>query len=360
MKSFLFRIRVSGILKEYLVRGYSGVNQIKNKNRIVKNINICQLTKFRNVKSTVLRIFFFSFSFVIYFHSVSAQKSGKSHIYILGTAQDGGYPHAGCTKTCCSLAWQADSLHRFAVSFALVDSISKKWWLFEATPDIKFQLHYFNSLTGNAYNYLPDGIFITHAHIGHYTGLVHFGREVLNTKELPVYVLPKMKEFLETNGPWSQLVKLNNITLHTLNADSGLSLPGNITIETLNVPHRDEYSETAGFRILTTSKKYLFIPDIDKWEKWHMNIIDEVKRVDIALLDGTFYKNNELPGRKMSEVPHPFVTETLELFSNEGETTKSKLYFIHLNHTNPLIWNREVIMEFKKAGGQLAAQGSKL
>ncbi len=255
------------------------------------------------------------------------------------------------------MAWQHDSLKRYVVSFALVDAASKKWWLFEATPDIKFQLQYFNELTNGLYNYLPDGIFITHAHIGHYTGLMQLGREVMNTKEVPVYVLPRMKAFLESNGPWSQLVKLKNIFIKTLQQDSIIMLSNSIRIKAFTVPHRDEFSETAGFRISTGTKEYLFIPDIDKWEKWNRNIMDEVKQVDVALLDATFFENNELPGRKISEVPHPLVTETIKLFSNESNETKSKIFFIHFNHTNPLLWNSELKTEIIKQGFGIAEQG---
>ena len=304
-----------------------------------------------------MKTFTFQILLLFFFINIFAQDSGRPFIQILGVAQDGGYPHAGCTKKCCAEVWKNDSMKKFVVSFALVDSSHNKWWLFEATPDIKYQLQYFRNLTGGKYSYLPEGIFITHAHIGHYTGLMQLGREVMNTKELPVYVLPRMKTFLETSGPWSQLVIIKNIVIQTLSEDSALMLSEKIKVETFRVPHRDEYSETAGFRISIGAKKFLFIPDIDKWEKWNRNIIDEVKSVDVALLDGTFYNNDELPGRKISEVPHPFVSETMELFRNESVNIKSKIFFIHLNHTNTLLWDSEAQREFIKHGFNLAAQG---
>ena len=246
------------------------------------------------------------------------------------------------------------------VCIALVDPVNKKWWLFEATPDIKEQLHYFQTLTHGAYHYLPDGIFITHAHIGHYTGLMELGREVMNTKEVTVYSLPKMATFLATNGPWSQLVKLNNIVLLPMQADSAIQLTENISVTAFTVPHRDEYSETAGFRVNTGNKKYLFIPDINKWDKWDKHIIDEVKSVDVALLDGTFYEGTELPGRNISEVPHPFVSETIKLFEQEDAKTKAKIHFIHFNHTNPILWDAQKRSEVKKAGFNIAVQGGKI
>ena len=309
------------------------------------------------LSSQGMRIFFYVFLFLFISQSDYAQTGSDSFIQILGIAQDGGYPHAGCRKQCCSPAWQNDSLRKYVVSFALVDSSEKKWWLFEATPDIKFQLEYFKNLTNGRYNYLPDGIFITHAHIGHYTGLMEFGKEAMNTKEIPVYVLTRMKTFLETNGPWSQLVKLKNIMIHQLTEDSVLFLSGKIKVETFGVPHRDEYSETTGFKISTGKKKYLFIPDIDKWQKWNRNIIDEVKSVDVALLDGTFYTGDELPERKISEVPHPLVSETMELFKNESSNIKSKIFFIHFNHTNPLMWDNNRKIEFENGNFRIAEQG---
>ncbi len=304
------------------------------------------------------KLIYFVFVLCLY-HSAGAQQK-QPFVLILGIAQDGGYPHMGCTKQCCNKAWDNPSLKKQVVSFALADPATKQWWLFEATPDIKEQLHNFRQQTKSEYKYLPSGIFITHAHIGHYTGLMELGREVMGTKEIPVYVLPKLKTFLETNGPWSQLVSLHNIALHGLTADSALELPGNIRVTAFTVPHRDEYSETAGFKISTPNKKYLFIPDIDKWAKWNRNIIEEVSSVDVALLDATFYDGTELPGRNIAEVPHPFVIETINLFEKTDAQTKAKVYFIHMNHTNPLLWDKKLMIETRRSGFNIAEQGGRL
>ena len=170
------------------------------------------------------------------------------------------------------MAWKNPKMQRAVVSLALVNPNTKQWYLFDATPDVKMQLQAFSVQTKNEYPYLPAGIFITHAHIGHYTGLMEFGREVMNTKKLNVYVLPKLKLFLENNGPWSQLVKLENISITAIEKDKFFEM-GEIKIKAFTVPHRDEYSETAGFEINTKIKKYLFIPDIDKWSKWNVDIV---------------------------------------------------------------------------------------
>ncbi len=142
--------------------------------------------------------------------------------------------------------------------------------------------------------------------------------------------------------------------------DSLISLSSHVSVKAFPVPHRDEYSETAGFIMITPLKKYLFVPDIDKWEKWGRSIINEVKQVDVALLDATFYSQTKLPARSMKEVPHPFVVETAALFKQEPVAIKKRVTFIHFNHTNPLLWDKQVRMEVQRNGFSIAVQGGKL
>ncbi len=274
-------------------------------------------------------------------------------ILILGSAQDAGYPHIGCKKECCKQAWK-NQTHENVVSFALVDTIGKKWWMFEATPNITEQLNLFKELTDSVYPYLPAGIFITHAHIGHYTGLMYLGKEALNAKKVPIYCLPKMASFLKKNGPWSQLVKLENIAITILKENDTFRLNERISVLPFRVPHRDEYSETAGFNIKVASKRILFIPDIDKWYKWNKNIVDEVENSDLALLDATFFSDGELSGRNMKEIPHPFVNETFALFDTVNSDVRNRIYFIHFNHTNPLLWDDKLKMYVLEKGYRIA------
>lgn len=206
----------------------------------------------------------------------------------------------------------------------------------EATPDIVSQ---WRSLQEACPECEISGIFLTHAHIGHYTGLVHLGREALGAKEVPVYTMPRMQKFLENNGPWSQLITLKNIKLMPIKEGSVIQLSQNVSVVPLLVPHRDEFSETVGYRVNGNSKHLVFIPDIDKWSKWSTPVIDVVRKNDYLLLDGTFFDNLELPGRDMNEIPHPFIAESTKLFSTLENKEKDKIYFIHFNHSNPVLFN---------------------
>ena len=173
--------------------------------------------------------------------------------------------------------------------------------------------------------------------MGHYTGLLHLGREVMGKKNVPVYAMSRMKKFLETNGPWSQLVTLKNINLKLIENNKDIKIGEQLFIEPFLVPHRDEYSETVGYRIIGKEKSLAFIPDIDKWEKWHGSIFQLVLNTDILLLDGTFYSQNEIPHRNMAEIPHPFIIESMETLSELNSENRSKVHFIHFNHSNPAI-----------------------
>lgn len=293
----------------------------------------------------------------------SAAASGVSafpekFIVVLGTAQDAGYPQAGCEKECCKVYYEGKEEKKRVTCLALIDRKANQYWLFEATPDITAQLKNVQQYISPVPDYSPDGVFITHAHIGHYTGLMQFGREAMGAKDIPVYAMPRMDSFLRSNGPWGQLVKLNNIKLQPLQADSTVQLNMSFRITPFKVPHRDEYSETAGFIIESDKKKVLFIPDIDKWERWERDIAKEIMQADMALLDGTFCQNGELPGRDMKEIPHPFVEESLKRFSSLSSAEKSKIVFIHFNHTNPLLKKQSPEKDkVKKEGFSVAEEG---
>ncbi len=261
----------------------------------------------------------------------------KVELIVLGTLQDAGSPHIACKKDCCSGLFKNPDLSRKVVSLGIVDHRNHETFLFEATPDISEQAKLLKNHASWEATELPTRIFLTHAHIGHYTGLMYLGKEATNANHLPTYVMPKMKTYLEQNGPWSQLVLNKNIDLHPIENRKVLSMTSTLKIVPFQVPHRDEYSEAVGYKIIGPNKSALFIPDIDKWQKWETNIVSEIKEVDFAFLDATFYDGDELNTRDISQIPHPFVIESMKLFKNLPKKEKEKIHFIHFNHTNPLL-----------------------
>lgn len=280
----------------------------------------------------------------------------RPYVVVLGIGQDAGVPQMGCDSPFCRRAWADKSLRRMVSSIALIEPASKRRWIFDATPDLPEQFEMLKRLTADRSNRL-DGIFLTHAHIGHYAGLMYLGRESMNADRVPVFAMPRMKAMLEKNAPWSQLVTLRNIETRELFDGKPVVLANRLTVEPFLVPHRDEFSETVGYRIRSASKTLVFIPDIDKWEKWQTSLAGLVRSSDYLLLDGTFYADGEI-SRPMNEVPHPFVTETMALLTRLPASERRKVHFVHFNHSNPLVQGSTAkLAEVRRAGFSVAGEG---
>jgi len=304
------------------------------------------------------------FAFLIFFSCNSNSNPGleiatmpEQYITVLGIAQDAGYPHINCDNDCCKSFYDGEESKKLVSCLGLVDLEDNKKYIFDATPDFTEQTQELKTNHLDNGNII-DGVFLTHAHIGHYTGLMYLGFEALGGDNILVYTMPRMKQYLQENGPWSQLVNYNNIALSSLQNDSTVTLNAMLKVTPLLVPHRDEFSETVGYKIEGQNKSALFIPDIDKWHRWERSIIEEVKKVDYAFLDASFFKDGELK-RDMSKIPHPFTTETTTLFENETIETKNKIYFIHFNHSNPTIKDSHPLKDsIQSLGFNFAKEGA--
>jgi pyrroloquinoline quinone biosynthesis protein B len=281
-------------------------------------------------------------------------------IQVLGVAQDAGYPQTACYQEHCMRAWDNRDFRRLASSIAVIDTASKTKYLFDATPDMREQLYALHRTAADT-EFSLNGVFLTHGHIGHYTGLMHFGREAVGARDVPVYAMPLMTAFLSGNGPWDQLVTLENIKLMPIADGIAVELVAGLKVTPMQVPHRQEYTETVGYRIDGPNKSAIFIPDIDKWEDWSTDIRDLIRDVDYALLDATFFADGELPGRDMSVIKHPFVSESMALFDALSDEEKGRVIFIHMNHTNPLLIDGSPAQaEVESRGFRVAKEGLRL
>lgn len=246
---------------------------------------------------------------------------------LLGNAQDAGVPQAGCACVNCCAAWASVSQRRWVSALGLLDV--DQWFLIDATPDFREQLHFMQAHVPSA----PlAGILITHAHIGHYTGLIHLGYEAMATRELPVYGTPRLNNFLRAHAPWKQLVDQGHIVLRELTPGELHTLTPNLSVLPMLVPHRDEWSDTVAFIVRGPARQLLYLPDIDAWDQWPHTLRDVIAEVDVALLDGSFFSHTELPGRALACIGHPLVMDTASRLA--GLTADVR--FIHLNHSNPL------------------------
>jgi pyrroloquinoline quinone biosynthesis protein B len=283
---------------------------------------------------------------------------------VLGTAQDGGLPQIGGTAPEDQAARRDPARRRHVASLLIVDPGTNERFLIDATPDLPAQTEIADRIAPrpktSARPPLFDAIALTHAHVGHYAGLLHLGREIYGAAGQRVLASDRMAAFLEKNGPWDLLVRLNNIRLERIKPGSATPLSSRVSITAIHVPHRDEYSDTFGFIVRGPSRSVLWLPDIDKWEKWDRRIEEVIAAVDVAYVDGTFFDGDELPGRVMSEVPHPFISESLARFASLPAAQRAKVVFMHLNHTNPATTPGSTAQRaIEKAGLRVAREGER-
>lgn len=261
---------------------------------------------------------------------------------VLGVAQDAGVPQIAGDGAQDRAGRRDPSRRRLVASLLVVDPAGGERWLIDATPDLSEQVE---RAEGHPPGRLPapgrpplfDAIFLTHAHVGHYAGLLQLGREAYAAEGQRVVASPRMAEFLERNAPWELLLRLGHVRLERLEPELPLRLSDRLTIEALPVPHRGEYTDTMAYRVVGPSRSLLWLPDIDKWALWRRPLEEVLAGVDRAYLDGTFFGPDEVPGRAMAEIPHPFMVETLDRLAPLPASERRKVVFIHLNHSNPAL-----------------------
>lgn len=270
---------------------------------------------------------------------------------VLGNMQDAGLPHAGCTCARCAAAFEDPSRVQYAACLGIVDMRKKRdtelhgedverhrekarVYIIDATPDIKFQLNLLAKALGphpQRANRLrqPDGIFLTHAHMGHIGGLPQLSKEAMFVQGLPIYATPPLCDLIGQTQLWSPLVA--ELDFRPIPGGTTVDLGEGLTVTAVPVPHRDEWGVgTVAFRIQGPQKSLLYLPDIDAWDQWP-EADATLSGVDVALVDASFYSPDELGGR--APVAHPLVTDTMTRFGHLAD----RLILTHLNHTNVVL-----------------------
>ncbi|MDY6769268.1 MAG: MBL fold metallo-hydrolase [Candidatus Nanohaloarchaea archaeon] len=236
---------------------------------------------------------------------------------ILGSAQDGGVPHIGCNCETCGPAREDKNKQRYTTALKVYNEEKDVNYLFDASPDIRFQVS----------EEFIDGIFISHGHLGHITGLLYLGKESINANMIDVHCSESVEAFLYDSYPYRLLIDRNNIVLNTFEDGDGIDMMG-MSVTPVEVVHRYVPTNMHAFRIETDDTRLFYMTDIDHWTD---NAIEEVEEADVAIIDGCFWSKEEID--RYERVPHPPVKETLETF----EDADTEIYFTHINHTNPIL-----------------------
>jgi pyrroloquinoline quinone biosynthesis protein B len=261
-------------------------------------------------------------------------------VFLLGMAQDGGLPQPGCQCSNCLAARANPAQRQMVVSLGVVDEAAGKSWLIDATPDFPAQYDFLAARAPVA------GIMLTHAHMGHYPGLLYLGPEAMNARAMPVHATERMLAFLRAHEPWSSLFDAGHLVARASPPGQVHALTPELRVTPIPVPHRDEQSDTVAWLVQGPQRSLFFCPDIDHWRAFDPDLRTWLQRVDIALLDGTFFSREELPTRNITLIPHPLVSHT----AGQLAGTPTDVLFIHLNHTNPL-WQAGPEQQWLRARG---------
>ena len=170
--------------------------------------------------------------------------------------------------------------------------------------------------------------------------------------------MPRMMKFIENNPMLNQLILSENIRLVSINSDKEFIVNNNIMIKAFDVPHRNELSETVGFKIKGKKKSVIYLPDIDSWDNFEDTIKSLIKDNDILFIDGTFYTKDEIENRDINKIPHPAILDTMNNFSSLSSYNKEKIYFTHFNHTNHILKNdKQAYNNVLENGFRIAEEG---
>lgn len=282
-----------------------------------------------------------------------------AELIVLGTAQDGGLPHAGCRCVQCERARCEPGFRRLPAAVGIRSGEATV--LIDATNAFAEQIHLLQCrAAGNQAGgrYAPPAtVLLTHAHTGHYVGLWQLDRSALAANDVHVLGPPLTIGLLAANEPWRQMVADGFITLAPLAPDERVEVAPDVRVTPLPVPHRSEWgTDTVAYRIDGPRRSVLYLPDIDDWSGWHLDVADIVASVDVALIDGTFWEPFSRPG-----VPHPPVRESLDRLAAIARDGDARILFTHLNHSNPLT-DREgaEAAEVRERGFGVAEEGERV
>ena len=289
--------------------------------------------------------------------------AGESvEVTVLGNAQDGGYPQVGCMKDCCRKAREKPGLSRMPVSLGLKGA-DRSTHVFEASRMMSQQFDLWSSL--GEVLWPPSSFCLTHAHLGHIDGLGLLGREAMGLRGVKVHCSDSMSSFVRQTPSLNILIQQGVIDLHVWNPMEEFELTEGcgFTVTAVPIPHRSELSDNHALIIRGPTKSLLFMPDHDSWAETligDLGITQWLKemKIDIALIDGTFWDYGEISHRDITEIPHPTVTETLSRLG-EKTITDPDIYFTHFNHTNPLLNERSIqTKKLLSMGWRVSEQGS--
>ncbi len=297
-------------------------------------------------------------------------------VRVLGSAAGGGVPqwNCGCANCC---AARSGAQPRRSQSTMGVSADGSRWLLLNCSPDIGFQIESFAPLQARTLRGTPiDGVLLTDANVDHLGGLATLRQKgdyrfVIRSSDVTRDIAtsqPAFAPFASAPHRWIAVTLGERCEA----ADGNDVVEHQLTVSAQNVPgttpgyagRRTVTGAVVAYEIAsrTGGPKICFAPVFASIDA---ALRDAIERADVAFLDGTFYRDNELiaahlldrSARGLGHQPVGGPDGTL----SQLRGIRTRIIFTHLDNSNPMLDPAsEAAAAIRASGAEIAYDGMTL
>jgi pyrroloquinoline quinone biosynthesis protein B len=270
-------------------------------------------------------------------------------VRILGAAAGGGSPQWNCNcRVCLAARAPGTRVTPRTQSSIAVQGRDERWFLINASPDLRAQLAYLPRPVADGLRSMPvAGVLLTDAEIDHTAGLLLL-REAATA--LPVYSTAAVRTALAEGYPILRMLESYcGVQWNELRPGSSFELAGSgLDVDVFDVGGDAplymgaEASEPGAIGLTITDaasgKVLTYVPGLAALDE---AIVARFERSDCVLVDGTFWQDDELvqlgvSARRAADMGHLPLgppSGTLPLLGS----LRARTILVHINNTNPIL-----------------------
>lgn len=275
------------------------------------------------------------------------------HLILLGTAAGGGFPQWNCWCPSCRVARTEPTRARPRTqSSAAVSADGRRWFLLNASPDVREQLALLETPAPAGLRQVPvEGIVVTDAELDHTLGIAllrEARRLQLYGTEAVLQVLAEDSRILPVTQAFAE-VAVTTLPLGTATplryaggGDSGLSVtPVAVAGDPPRFARHAGEGHTVGLWLTdhATGGTAAFVPGCGEL---HPPLLRRLAGATLVLFDGTFWTDDEMvqlglserTARQMDHLPVSGPGGSLQLLADLP--ARHRVY-THINNSNPML-----------------------